>query len=494
MRRIRTNLILLAALAAAGSLNAAPPIRLFDLAERTSSTNEATEVTWAAEETLLEPIGTIDEGALPPAESEPLPAGDDFKLSLEELEQMALANNPAIGQAMAHVTALRGKWDQVGRPPNPTAGYLAEEMGDEGTAGKQGGFIGQDFITGGKLRLNRAIVAQEIQRAEQWLAAATISTRTDVRKAYYKALVAKDKVEFATNWNGQATKARAALMRARAGKDSQMSRIETFPLDVLYQNAPVELAKATGELEVSLRHLSVLVGNNIGAESLENLDIGTLPARLNWNEQLLRVTTISPETAAASAQIGRAQSALLRARVERIPDLSTEVTVQFDNVTEDTVAGVRVGLPLPIWNRNQGGIRQAQSEFSESRRNLNRTQDDLALRLATAFQAYSVARATVEAYNQPPPADTATTGDTTPPENLSPLQEAEEARQHAELLFSEEISDISALEAATVYRGYTEINLLNLDALDAYWAARVEIEGLLLSDSLAQPPHDDFEQ
>ena len=40
--------------------------------------------------------------------------------------------------------------------------------------------------------------------------------------------------------------------------------------------------------------------------------------------------------------------------------------VQYDNATEDTVTGVRVGLPLPIWNRNQGGIRQAQAELRQA--------------------------------------------------------------------------------------------------------------------------------
>ena len=64
------------------------------------------------------------------------------------------------------------------------------------------------------------------------------------------------------------------------------------------------------------------------------------------------------------------------------------------------------------------------------------------------------------------------------------MQEAAEARSHAQQLFPNELS---ALEAATVYRGYTEINLQYLDALDAHWAAWVEIEGLLLGNSLAEP-------
>ena len=36
--------------------------------------------------------------------------------------------------------------------------------------------------------------------------------------------------------------------------------------------------------------------------------------------------------------------------------------MQYDDATEDTIAGAQVTLPLPIWNRNQGGVAKAQAE------------------------------------------------------------------------------------------------------------------------------------
>jgi cobalt-zinc-cadmium efflux system outer membrane protein len=423
--------------------------------------------------------------SLPMSDGEPLPAGTATTVSLGELEQLAQANNPAIGQAAARVAALRANWVQVGLPPNPTAGYLAEEIGDSGTAGKQGGFIGQEFITGGKLRLNRAIVTQEIQQAEQWLAAATISTRTDVRKAYYKALIAMEKVDFAETWARDATEARQALRTLRAGGlQSQMSRVETFPLDILYQSAPVELARANSGLQLALQNLSILVGSELTEQSLERIDVHKLPQLMDWDEQLQSVTAASPETAEADSQIARAQSALQRARAERVPDVSTEFMVQHDNATEDTVTGVRVGLPLPVWNRNQGGIRQAQAELRQAQWNSDRVRDNLKQRYATAFQAYLVARRTVESYTKALSSDSTPPAEPAPANEPSPLEEAAEARRHAQQLFPNELS---ALEAATVYRGYTEINLQYLDALDAHWAAWIDIEGLLLGNSLAEP-------
>jgi cobalt-zinc-cadmium efflux system outer membrane protein len=90
-------------------------------------------------------------------------------LTIADLEEMALCHNPTMAQAARYVAALEGKHVQSGLHPNPTVGYLGEEMGDEGSAGQQGMFIEQRLVTGGKLSLNRAVVSHEIQRAQQSL-------------------------------------------------------------------------------------------------------------------------------------------------------------------------------------------------------------------------------------------------------------------------------------------------------------------------------------
>jgi outer membrane protein TolC len=138
----------------------------------------------------------------PPNDSELLPAPEPgarqgLGLTLADLEQMAVQNNPTLSQARAAVQAARGVWQQVGLHPNPVAGYAAEEMGDEGTAGKQGGFIGQEFVTAGKLRLNRQVACQEVIRLEQELAAQQFRVLTDVRTAFYDVLVAQRTLELA---------------------------------------------------------------------------------------------------------------------------------------------------------------------------------------------------------------------------------------------------------------------------------------------------------
>ena len=141
--------------------------------------------------TVAKPLAPAAQLMLPQC----LPSPDG--LTLELLEQMALGSNPAIAQSAARLRAVRGKWVQVGLKPNPTVGYLGSEIGNDGAAGQQGGFVGQNFITAQKLQRNRAVVSAEIGRAEQDLAAAQRRVLTDVRQSYYNALLAQRRVELA---------------------------------------------------------------------------------------------------------------------------------------------------------------------------------------------------------------------------------------------------------------------------------------------------------
>ena len=49
-------------------------------------------------------------------------------ITLEELEQMAQQNNPTLAQAAAEVRAAEGRKKQSGLYPNPTVGYIGEEV------------------------------------------------------------------------------------------------------------------------------------------------------------------------------------------------------------------------------------------------------------------------------------------------------------------------------------------------------------------------------
>ena len=79
--------------------------------------------------------------------------------------------------------------------PNPRVGYQASEISDEGQAGQQGAFFGQEIVTAGKLQRSRDVACQAVQQAQWAWPRNAGACQSDVRRAFYDVLVAQRTVE-----------------------------------------------------------------------------------------------------------------------------------------------------------------------------------------------------------------------------------------------------------------------------------------------------------
>jgi cobalt-zinc-cadmium efflux system outer membrane protein len=88
------------------------------------------------------------------------------------------------------------------------------------------------------------------------------------------------------------------------------------------------------------------------------------------------------------------------AEVTPIPDVSLKLVVQKDYTTPPfyTTANVEIGAPIPVWDRNQGAIKQARADLARAIDDIPRTRLDLLNRLADAMERYQTNRAQVDAY------------------------------------------------------------------------------------------------
>jgi cobalt-zinc-cadmium efflux system outer membrane protein len=464
MNQLQNIGIVIGGFLAACSSIVAQPLLTPDVSPSATAAATQMSAALAPHELLQQPsdIGSVRDA--PSRQGEPLPPGKSASLSLVELEQMATTNNPAIAQAETRVAALRGRMVQVGLSPNPSIGYVASEIGDEGHAGQQGGYVSQEIVTGGKLRLNRAVVSQEIQQAVQVVEATRLRVLTDVRLAYYSALVAKRREDAANDL--LQVGAKTVAESARLKDSGEIAKTGLLSLEIEQQSAQIILVTARTEREAAWRRLSSIVGTDLPVTELAG-DLSQIPAPKTYDEQLARLTETSPEMAAAFSEIARSQNALARAEREPIPNITTMVSVQKDNATNDTIAGVQVGIPLPFWNRNQGEIMQAQAEISQARRNVDRVQLNLKNRLAVAFQRYSSAQERARIYSTV----------------IMPKSD-----EYFKLVQGAFPAQIGSIEFLTAQRTYFQTRLAYIDALAELWASWSEIEGLLLTNSLDSKP------
>lgn len=425
----------------------------------------------AAHQPLPEPAAApAAEQLPPPVTTDPgaeflAPVDPTTVWNLEELEDLALRSSPALARSASRVGVNQGRWEQVGLWPNPDIGYSGQQLGSRGLAEQQGALVGGEIVTGHKLALNRQVAAQEIVKSEQEWNAMRLRVLTDVRLAYYDALIAERRSELTRTLHEisqQSVKTAGQLFDAKEG-----SKIDWLQAQLEAGNAEISMRNAENRLDACWRHLAAVVGvPGLPRRTL----VGPLDppsTHLDWERTVQTLVEVSPEVAAAHAEIDRAGWALDRARAEVIPNIRAQGIVQTDNSVGGTNGMLQVTVPVPIFNRNQGAIAAAEAELAGAKRELMRVELALTARLATVFERYSNASQQYELYSQQlvPHAD----------EQLKLVQKAYAAGEFAYL----------ALLVAQ--RSYFQTHLARLESLRELRVTVLEVDGMLLRGSLETP-------
>jgi cobalt-zinc-cadmium efflux system outer membrane protein len=403
----------------------------------------------------------------PPIADAFLPTPTDVtarSMSLAELEQLALANNPTLAMASANVRAARGRQIQGGLKPNPTIGYMAQDIGEEDTAGQHGGFISQEFVTGGKLRLNRAIGSREVQERQFLFDAQQLRVLSDVRLRFYDALAAQRRASLSDEIAGLGQ--RAADESQRLFNSGQISESDLLQSQIEAQESLILATSARNQEAESRRRLAAVVG-------VDELDLSSLSGNLednmpsySWEESAARVLSQNPRLAAAETRVSRARVALERARRQNVPNVEVMASASHMYQTDDDVAGVQIGIPLPICDRNQGNILAAEAELIAAEHDRRRIELALQDQLATAYRRYVDAQQQVQRYR----------------DEIRPR--AQKSWDFVEQGFREQ--QVGSLSLLTSQRTYTRVNLMYVEALAELRRAVTLIEGMLLSDSLQE--------
>lgn len=385
-------------------------------------------------------------------------------LTLGDLEQMAIAANPSVARAAALVRAARGNWIQAGLPPNPTIGYEGQQIGSAGRAEQDGVFIEQEIVRGGKLKLSRNVAAHEWVRREQELAAQQQRVLTDVRVAYYQVLVAERQKELTGELLKIANEAAKVANDLLRGKE--VGRTDVVQAQLEIGNAEILAQNAQNRYIAAWRGLATVIGEpNMPPQEVVG-DLDEDRPEVSWEESRERLVTSSPEIAAAMSDIERSRWALQRALAARTPNVTVAGLVNWrDNGIGGASDGaVTVGVPLPLWNRNQGEIVQAQGEIAAAERALDQLELSLENRLAPVFERYSNALNQVKKYR----------------DQLLPA-----ARQSLDLVRRlYQAGETPYLNLLTAQRSFSQTNVNYLESLRELRAAEAEIDGLLLSGSL----------
>jgi cobalt-zinc-cadmium efflux system outer membrane protein len=336
----------------------------------------------------------------PPPEP-PLPLGPEGKpLSLSDLQRLAVSNNPRLRQAVAQVEVARGAALQAGLYPNPTVGYEADTMGTASAPGYQGGFVEQDIITAGKLQLAQSAALVDLRNAELALRATQADLLAQVRAGYFGVLVARERLRIARTlaiFTYDVYRIQVEQVRG-----AQAAAYEPLQLRVLAMQARGNWVQAHNRAVSAWKQLAASLGlPALPPTQLEGRVDMPIP-RFDYDNVLTRVLQQHTDVLTAENAVQKARYQLRLAQVKPVPDIGIRVLVQKDYTTAQSqvTPSVTVGVPLPVWDRNQGGIIQAQGGLIQAQEESHRVRIELTAKVADAYERYENNRVLLDYYRQ----------------------------------------------------------------------------------------------
>lgn len=404
----------------------------------------------------------------PSAGSEMAPPGPGLPqtYSLSELESLALQHNPTLVQAQQQIGMADGRRIQAGLYPNPKVGYAGDEIGTNGTAGQQGIFVNQLIVTAGKLELSRAKFGQEVIQAQWQAVAQQYRVLNAVRMKFYEVLALEQVVslrgELLTIAENAVTTTEQLLNVGQANRpDLLQARVEARRLRV-------GLVAAQNRYRAAWQELMALVAMGQCPPAPLQGELEKPLATLEWESALANLLSASPELQIARAEASRNRFALRREEVEPIPNIDVQAGTAYDYDSRDQIASLQIGVRLPLFDRNQGNIRSAQSNLVRSQAGIGRVELSLQHRLAGAFARYRTNLNAIEEFRS------------------MILPESREAYE----LYLESFQQRRAAwpQVLVSQRTYFQSSVDYYQTLTDLRKVEVAILGLLLVDGLDEPP------
>ena len=232
---------------------------------------------------------------------------------------------------------------------------------------------------------------------------------------------------------------------ARVEMELARAKVELKRAESLREQALVALASAIGDPTLSFRSLAGTLDATFEIPTLE-----ILAANL----------ASQPETAQAEADIRARNARVDVAKAERIPDVKVELLYHRLEASQENTLDVGLSIPLPLFNRNQGRLREARAEAAAAEARSRMTQNELTTRLRESHLQLTTALAN---------------SGTLKTEILS---RAETVLKGAEARYA--AGDISLAEILPVRRDWAAVQLSYLESLRDVMQAWAEIKPLTL--------------
>lgn len=341
-------------------------------------------------------LSTPSGPSAPSATVAPEPSG---MLTLRTALSQALMKNQTLAAFSWEVRAKEARTLQASRFPNPELGMEIENFGGSGTkksfdAAESTIQLSQLIELGGK-RFKRIKAASLEKDLAAWdYEAKRLDVFTETTLAFIEVLASQEQVRLANETLRLSEQVLDTVKkRIQAGK---VSPLEETKASVTLTVSQIAKQTAQRNLNAARQRLASWWGS--GSSDFEEAqgDLETLAA-IPSGESLQRLLVQNPAIARWDAELDQRRAAVALEKANRIPDIVLSGGVRQFEESDDHALVVGIGLPLPLFNRNQGGILEAQAGLAKAEAERKAVEVGLGAELAEAYQALAASHSEASA-------------------------------------------------------------------------------------------------
>ena len=336
-----------------------------------------------------------------PERGEPIPP----TLTLEQAVEFALTRNPSIAAARNTIEMAQGEAVTASLHPNPAVSvdtenypYFSPNPGPFFSNQQITARFDYEIQTKNRLKLRTEAAQGAVRREEAELNNVARLLRLEAQSAYYRILLAQSNLQLAESVLEQTDQV-IGLNRTRFEQgeisELELTRIEVERLrfaDDVFQTR-LELRNAKAAL------LALLYAPDLGADVRIIGDLAQIPLLdINPEEspsEMYRIaSSLRPDLSAALTEMERTSAQNRSQRAISSPNVTVGGGYQRSGRDHSLVVGVTV--PLPIFDRNQGGILTSEAEIRRAQNLAAAMRNQIELEIRQAYNALQVNRERVE--------------------------------------------------------------------------------------------------
>ena len=317
---------------------------------------------------------------------------DTIRLTLAEAQRLSLERNPAFLADAEERAIARGELRQAhALLPNPHLEIEGPGAATDGGFSRYEAALSQEIEWAGQRGLRIDAAESGVRRAAQLVRDAARLTLADASVAYYAAVAAARRLDVVEEIFDSNQRLLAAV-RTQVS-EGEISALEGSLAEIEVARARARVLSARRDArsaELALKRAIGLAPNAAIRLDDELPDVSP-QASLQPDSLVQLALERRPDLAARSATVAQLEASTRLARREAIPNIEISSLIEREEASGETRFGIGVGLPFPIWNRNQGTAASLRAQAQQAGWSRQAVELRVRTEVADAYQAYVTA-------------------------------------------------------------------------------------------------------